>query len=208
MNYAEEIAYWYLRFNGFFPLINFVIHRSKLKERNSKVAKEVAVVAQRYPSDCDVLAIRPPHIYEEIGEIPGDWHDELFSFFDSRRTIGIICEVKAGGYIEKDLFEDQYVDYSLRRLGFHRNISREDLSALNTTGSVELDESHQVIKLFISNTAPKSTETFRHISIANAQNFIKQRFIKYREKQSDWVYFKSTLLQDMVWKIKLERGEI
>lgn len=202
MNYAEEIAYWYLRFNGFFPLINFVIHRSKLKSTNGEVVEEVVVADQRYPSDCDVLAIRPPCVYEEIGGLPGDWRDELFSFFDSKRAVGIICEVKAGGYVEKELFSEQYVEYSLRRLGFHNEINEDHLTALNTTGVVELDDSHQVIKLFISNTAPKSTETFRHISITTAQNFIKQRFINYREKRSDWVYFKSSLLQEMVWKIK------
>jgi hypothetical protein len=26
MNSSEELAYWYLRLNGFFPLTNFVVH--------------------------------------------------------------------------------------------------------------------------------------------------------------------------------------
>lgn len=208
MNYAEEIAYWYLRFNGFFPLINFVIHRSKLEASDGEFVEKVAVADRRYPSDCDVLAIRTPWVYEEIGGLPGDWDGELFSFFDSTRTVGVICEVKAGGYVEKELFQDQYVKYSLQRLGFQQEINKEHLLELNTTGSVMLGNSHQVIKLFISNTAPKSTETFRYISITNGQNFIKERFINYREKRSDWVYFKSSLLQQMVWNIKSERGEI
>ncbi len=33
MNYAETLAYWYLRLNGFFPLKNFVLHSSRLEER-------------------------------------------------------------------------------------------------------------------------------------------------------------------------------
>lgn len=206
MNYAEELVYWYLSFNGFFPLINFVIHRSKMRKSVEGELEEI-VVEQRYPSDCDVLAVRPLHVYEEIGGLPNDWHTELFNFFDPSRTVGIICEVKAGQYQENDLFRPQYVEYSLRRLGFSAHITEDQITTLNTTGTVNLDDSHQVIKLFISNTAPKSQETFRWLSITNTQNFIKQRFINYREKQSDWVYFKSSLLQEMVWRIKLEMGE-
>lgn len=37
MNYGEELAYWYLRFNGFFPISNFVVHRSSGIKRTSDV---------------------------------------------------------------------------------------------------------------------------------------------------------------------------
>ena len=29
MNFAEELVYWYLRLNGFFPITNFVLHRDE-----------------------------------------------------------------------------------------------------------------------------------------------------------------------------------
>jgi hypothetical protein len=50
MNYGEELAYWYLRLNGFFPISNFVVHRS-LDVPNT--------------SDVDVVAVRPPHVFEQ-----------------------------------------------------------------------------------------------------------------------------------------------
>lgn len=52
MNWSEELTSWYLRLNGFFPLTNFVVHRQQ---------------NVLYRSDIDVLAVRPPHVFEEIG---------------------------------------------------------------------------------------------------------------------------------------------
>jgi hypothetical protein len=52
VNHAEEAAFWYLRLNGFFAITNFVVHASR----------EVF-----HTSDCDVLAVRLPFVYEEIG---------------------------------------------------------------------------------------------------------------------------------------------
>ena len=62
MNYGEELAYWYQRLNGFFPLSNFVVHRS---------------ASIQYTSDVDALAVRPPHVYEEVGGRPEDWDADL-----------------------------------------------------------------------------------------------------------------------------------
>ena len=33
MNFAEQLVYWYLRLNGFFPITNFVLHHGA--EQNS-----------------------------------------------------------------------------------------------------------------------------------------------------------------------------
>jgi hypothetical protein len=37
MNSSEELAYWYLRLNGFFPLTNFVIHRHQAPRAHLRV---------------------------------------------------------------------------------------------------------------------------------------------------------------------------
>src|SRR5947209_243595 len=103
MNYGEEIAYWYLRLNGFFPITNFVIHRS------SRVTQT---------SDCDLLALRTPNVYEEIGGTPEDWDADLAKFLDfDRKTIGVICEVKTGRYALNEIFRPRHVEYSIGRLG-------------------------------------------------------------------------------------------
>ena len=80
-NHAEEYTLWYLRLNGFFPLSNFVVHKSNLVEVSS---------------ECDLLAIRPPHVFEEIGGTVDDWDPYLTEVLDFTRTIGLVCEVKAG----------------------------------------------------------------------------------------------------------------
>lgn len=102
MNYGEEIAYWYLRLNGFFPISNFVIHRSSKVKRTS---------------DCDLLALRTSHVYEEIGGRPEDWDAELANLLDfDKKIIGVICEVKTGHYSLKDIFRPTHIDYSVGRL--------------------------------------------------------------------------------------------
>lgn len=63
MNYGEELAYWYFRLNGFFPLLNYVIHRCHDVD---------------YSSDCDLLALRCPNVFEEKGGQEQDWCQELF----------------------------------------------------------------------------------------------------------------------------------
>jgi len=112
MNYGEELAYWYFRLNGFFPLTNFVLH----------AGEEVL-----YTSDCDVLAIRHPHVYEEVGGQPLDWDSVLLERLDFERTIGIVCEVKTGRF--NTVFNSSNVSYAIKRLGFTSNAHQTLLSA-------------------------------------------------------------------------------
>ena len=86
MNFAEEIAYWYLRLNGFLPLTNFVLHGQP---------------GHRRTSDADLIAVRFPHVSEEIGGQPDDW-DERFERWgvDLGKTIGLVVEVKSGEWNE------------------------------------------------------------------------------------------------------------
>src|SRR5256885_2107365 len=107
MNYAEEYVFWYLRLNGFFPITNFVIHKSSQIE---------------YTSDCDVLGVRPPFVYEEIGGKPEDWDPLLVALFEEGFTIGAICEVKSGKYEPNQIFQANNLHYSLARLGFSNDI--------------------------------------------------------------------------------------
>ncbi len=60
MNYAETLAYWYLRLNGFFPLNRFVLHPPGGGPR-------------AHAADHDLLAVRPPGVYEDVGGQPNDW---------------------------------------------------------------------------------------------------------------------------------------
>lgn len=66
MNFAEELAYWYLRLNGFFLLQNFILHH-------------LGEGPQRGTADSDLLAIRFPYVYEQIGGREQDWDRERFT---------------------------------------------------------------------------------------------------------------------------------
>ncbi len=181
MNYGETFAYWYLRLNGFFPLTNFVIHKSEEVE---------------YSSDCDILAIRPPLVYEEVGGRREDWDNWFLEHFDTGKTLGVICEVKTG-YFEKDkLFRIQYVSYATKRLGI--TSKREDITRIASGGAIEnIGDKYRVIKLFISNEVEEGN--FIHLSLESIIQFLLDRIGKYPiEKYRDRMFFSSILFQGLI----------
>ena len=109
LNYAEELAYWYLRLNGFFLVENFVIHRFEKTEDEE----------HKHASDADLLAVRFPFVKEIIGERPVVCHDELFQKFRGDKILGLIVEVKSSEKpSEIKIFDNAYrMKYALNRLG-------------------------------------------------------------------------------------------
>lgn len=103
MNYGETNAYWYLRLNGFFLIENFVVHRTA----------EIT-----HSSDIDLLGLRLPYVFEEVGGQNNDWDEELLAELNPELMTGIICEVKTGSFNEDDLFRKKYLHYCLDRFGF------------------------------------------------------------------------------------------
>ncbi len=112
-NFSETLTYWYLRLNGFFPIVNWVIHDSGM--------------AQRSPADCDLLAVRFPNVSEVVGGQLDDWDIEKFDEWgiDIRtQKVGFIVEVKTDQQIhrlERNVTRSFNVDRlepSLQRLGF------------------------------------------------------------------------------------------
>lgn len=179
MNYGEEIVYWYLRLNGFFPLTNFVIHHSS----------EVA-----HTSDCDLLAVRLPFVYEEIGGNFDDWDGSLTKIISFDHPIGIICEVKTGAYDVEDIFRSEYVKYSIGRLGFTPKDNIADLSKeLNDVPLTETKEGFRICKLLIANNGKKAP-TFFYKRLNEVEDFIENRVRKYpNEKYADRMFFNSEL---------------
>ena len=192
-NYGEEIVYWYLRLNGFFPLTNFVVHRSSEVEHSS---------------ECDIIALRTPYVYEEIGGTSEDWDSLLTDQLDFKRTVGVICEVKTGATPD-DVFNQQKVDAAIERIGFAGNTD-EAKRALRQEAVYSLDQNHQIAKLLVGNRTRRRTRHFLFCSLSCATDFVKRRIANYAdEKYSDRMFFNSTLLQELVWEVKLgrERGE-
>jgi hypothetical protein len=113
INYGEDIAYWYLRLNGFFPLSNFVLHGTPGGDRTS---------------DIDILALRPPFPFEEVGGQEEDWDRWLLDELGTATTVGVICEVKTGDFAEADLFRPVYVRKAVQRLGLVTPDRRDGIS--------------------------------------------------------------------------------
>lgn len=184
MNYGEERAYWYLRLNGFFPIGNFVIHKSG----------EI-----KYSSDIDILALRPPLVFEEIGGKNDDWHKELLEFIKLDRFVGIVCEVKTGRYDPKDLFKKENVIYSIQRIGLTPPENAEKYgNELEDKPGLNIEDAYQICKLLIANKG-ENTDRYHFISMDSVIDFLRSRIRKYpKEKYRDRMFFSSILFQDII----------
>lgn len=182
-NYGEELAYWYFRLNGIFPLNNFAIHRTEIT---------------KHPSDCDILALRPPYVYEEVGSQPDDWDDHLTYILNFDKFLGVIVEVKKGRYAVKDLFQVVHVRYSVGRLGLTQQIDNI-MAQLTNSPVAETETGHQIAKILIANRNPGTDRNFIAFSLGSIRNFINDRIRKYqREKLRDRLFFDSNLLQELI----------
>ena len=149
-----------------------------------------------YSSDCDVLAIRPPLVFEQIGGQTDDWDQWFLEHIDSGRTLGVICEVKTGSYEKDKLFKRAYVSYSAKRLGFTNK--PQDIQEIANGGAIqEIGDSYRVIKLFISNQ--KVEGDFVNLRLKEIIQFLLDRIDKYPiEKYRDRMFFSSILFQGLI----------
>lgn len=197
LNSTEEQSYWYLRLNGFFLIDNFVIHKSDNID---------------YTSDADLMAIRTPFVYEEIGGQEKDWDNHLFDNFDNDATIGIICQVK-GGRIgnEENLFREPYLTYSMHRFGFTNNteeITKQLEEAPVATIINELGQKYQIAKFLISRDTPRNHGNYLFMTVAEIYGFIFSRLERYPiEKYRDRYFFSSLALQTLIETEKMRRNK-
>ncbi|RAV19474.1 hypothetical protein [Paenibacillus contaminans] len=183
-NYGEELAYWYLRLNGFFTINNFVLHHNR----------------EGRTSDADILAVRFPYVYEEVGGRDEDWDNQLVGRFNKDKIVGLICEVKTGlDFDETKLFKEVNLSKALGRFGFTERLDRQ-ADELSIKPSLTIDN-YEIYKVLIS-TDPQSPRTdCLHIKLVDVQRFIKERMKKYvYRKLSDRMFFQSELLQYMIWE--------
>jgi hypothetical protein len=75
----DSVAEWFLRLNGFFTVLNFVVHPLGAHE------------GTRQRTDADVLGVRFPHRQEIVGGQP---LNDDGDFQDLRRSLLVIAEVK------------------------------------------------------------------------------------------------------------------
>lgn len=181
-NYGEELGYWYLRLNGFFPITNFVIHQSGGIE---------------YPTDCDILGVRFSHVYEEIGGQIHDWDETLTAQVDFNMSAAVIYEVKTGNLGSKPIFCKEKISYAVKRLGIIEDPT-DILRDLEYNAISERD-GWRVFKLLLAYKHPRMDEHFIFINIRDVKKFLIQRFRKYDlTKYRDRIFFNSALIQFLI----------
>lgn len=176
MNYGETNAYWYLRLNGFFLINNFVIHRTD----------EIV-----HSSDIDILGIRLPYVFEEVGGQPNDWDESLLQTLNPNLMTGVICEVKTGEFDEDLLFRKEHLQYCLDRFGFMPQLSKntDQINKNKNTVIVYDGQEFQILKLFVSNKKA-NRQDFLQLRINHLRTFIKNRIKKYSDnKWQDRLFF-------------------
>ncbi|MBB6637616.1 hypothetical protein [Cohnella thailandensis] len=187
-NFAEELAYWYLRFNGFFPLPNFVLHQRDLQSHQS--------------ADADLLGIRQKYVLEEVG---GTHQDScLFKHFGNELYhIGVICEVKSAGMVRtRDILmaREDRLRYALKRIGFFSESKVEEHLNVLRTEKVTFGRFHAVGKVLFT-ARPFQLEDWICITLKQAEDFIVNRIRQFPvEKGGAKHFFDSELLQYLIWK--------
>jgi len=185
-NFAEELAYWYLRFNGFFPLTNFVLHRQDLLSSQN--------------ADADLIGVRPKFVSEEIGGNHLD--NQLFKNFNRNRNIGVICEVKSGRTDPSDILmaREDRIRYALKRLGFFSDEKVHYHMERLENESVIRGRFHEVGKVLISDH-PSDQPGFICIQLDHVESFVMERIELFLpEKNGAKHFFESDILQYMIWK--------
>lgn len=187
-NFAEELVYWYLRFNGFFPLTNFVLHRQGL-------------ASNQQSADADLLAIRPKYVSEEIG---GQHHDDhLFRHFSSSTNIGLMCEVKSGNHPNLEniyLEREERISYCLQRIGFFSESKVRQHAQVLKSYQVSKGQFHEVGKLLVTKRE-SDIPGFICLTLDHIEAFIMERINLFpREKNGARLHFDSDMLQYMIWK--------
>lgn len=191
-NFAEEMAYWYFRLNGFFLLDNFVLHNDGLDSTHS--------------ADIDILAIRQKYTFESVGGREADKHELLFKNFDDNKNIGIICEVKAGRSTPNDILlrRRDRLRYGLERIGFFSHSKVNELVVKLSSDPVVSGEYHQVGKVLITDDG-RDIPGFICISLEEIHKFLKRHLRRYIDPKSrSKQFFPSPVIQQIIWEIEQE----
>jgi hypothetical protein len=189
MNFGETLAYWYLRLNSFIPMRNFVLHRANIDGRSA--------------ADTDLLAVRFPHVYEEIGGRPNDWDNASFAAWglNVNRKLAFIIEVKTGA-VGREIRggRPERLRAALLRFGmFDRGRVPEIARQLERANSVDAN-SWTIAKLLVTKQ-PSRRRYWLNLTLTDADHFIANRIREYRTpKLADRLRFPDDLMQYLAWR--------
>src|SRR5260370_1616652 len=176
MNYGETLTYWYLRLNGFFLLRNFVLHPPYESEGTNNQA-----------ADSDLLAVRFPHVYEDIGGQPDDWDSRFrtWGFYLEEDVIGLIIEVKTSpnanrSEIRENSFNRSRIKQAVQRMGMFKLEDTEDIvDELWSTAVTTKRGPYRLGKLLFSQRPVRGV--WLNIKLQEAEQFSTDRLQKYSE---------------------------
>ncbi len=199
MNYGETLTYWYLRLNGFFPLRNFVLHPPYESEGTNNQA-----------ADSDLLAVRFPHVYEDIGGQPDDWDSRFrtWGFYLEEDIIGLIIEVKTSpnanrSEIRENSFNRSRIKQAVQRMGMFKLEDTEDIvDELWSTAVTTKRGPYRLGKLLFSQRPVRGV--WLNITLQESEQFITDRLQKYSDlKRQARMFFPDELMQYLAWKSAL-----
>jgi len=184
MNYGETLAHWYLRLNGFFPLRDFVLHRGEASSRTR---------------DCDLLALRFPHVFEEVGGQVSDWDRARFEGWglSLERPLVLVVQVKTGREgTDGGAFHRPSILQALCRTGLWTPEAAE-ACATSLEGAATHDTAEaQVAKLLVASQPRAQEDRYQVLPLSGALAFIQARFRAYAQaKQADRLFFPDDLIQ-------------
>lgn len=174
----DSVAEWFLRLNGFFTVLNFVVHPVEPKE------------GAQQRTDADVLGVRFPHRREIVGGKPLPDHD---AFRDSSRTVLVIAEIKAGRCKLNGPWvhpKDDNVGNVLRAVGCVAQKSVEAISAsLYQNGRFESEAFEARLLCFgarSSSKLPTATLQFEWNDVFGFVHDRYQRFWRVKRENQQW----------------------
>ncbi len=191
-NYGEELVYWYFRLNGFIPMTNFVLHGDDVLKG----------------SDCDLIAVRYPHVYERIGGQDNDWDEGLLEAIghDGQKTLITFVQGKTG-QADGDQVEEiakyftNHLDYLVKRMGLWPVEEASGIAGEFDRVDVLPMEKHALSKMVVLRT-PRSRQRrppWIDWPFQRVIHFIHDRMQKYApDKFEDRMHFPDSIIQFIV----------
>lgn len=190
----ERLAYWYLRLNGYFSIVNFVIHP---ESRGSQL------------TDADILAVRFPFSVElENNPMPDDpiITNSIYPDSEKRQICFLIGEVKTGlcningPWINPDRKNMQRV---LRRMGFIEEDPTVEIVARELYQQNLWQDDYYVVRqiTFGAYNNPQLPQNVIQVVWDDIASFMFDRFRKYEEQKAQhdqWEIFMKKIFKKAI----------
>jgi len=154
--------------------------------------------------DYDLIAIRMPNVYEEIGGKPEDW-DKRFEDWEiplSDKKLGLIVEVKSSQNVSDiNAFErEKRIEMAIQRMGcLPKNDIQSIVEELMENSQSEIDDDWIIAKLLITQSGKEGN--WFNLTLKEANDFIEKRIRKYHfRKFAERMFFHDELFQYKIWK--------